>query len=178
MIDSTNPRQMANNIRALDASITPVVANPEGAATGSLNKIGIGGSIYALNSNVNYSTNEVDTGVKWTDGSTIYQKTVSLTLSSESTTEATLGVKIDKLIDLKVLSSIALGDDTVNFVGPWWGQGDIPVVRFAVRTASEVSYFRVDRTNESIADDLPITATVYYTKPAAAAVNSTRSRKK
>ena len=40
MIDSTNPRQMANNIKELEkrlnslaASITPAVANPEGDAT-------------------------------------------------------------------------------------------------------------------------------------------------
>ena len=55
MIDSTNPRQMANNIKelekrlnALAASITPVVANPEGNATVQLTKIQIGDVVYGF----------------------------------------------------------------------------------------------------------------------------------
>lgn len=55
MIDSTNPRQMANNIKelekrliALAASITPVVANPEGDATVQLTKIQIGDTVYGF----------------------------------------------------------------------------------------------------------------------------------
>ena len=62
MIDSTNPRQMADNIKelekslnalsasvtALAASITPVVANPEGDATVQLTKVQIGEVIYGF----------------------------------------------------------------------------------------------------------------------------------
>ena len=62
MIDSTNPRQMANNIEelkkslnalsasvaALTSSITPVVANPEGDATVQLTKVQIGEVIYGF----------------------------------------------------------------------------------------------------------------------------------
>lgn len=55
MIDSTNPRQMADNIReleskinALAASITPVVANPTGDATVQLTKVQIGETVYGF----------------------------------------------------------------------------------------------------------------------------------
>lgn len=55
MIDSTNPRQMADNIRELEkqlntlaASITPVVANPTGDATVQLTKLQIGDTVYGF----------------------------------------------------------------------------------------------------------------------------------
>lgn len=55
MIDSTNPRQMADNIRELEnrlntlaASITPVVANPTGDPTVQLTKVQIGDVVYGF----------------------------------------------------------------------------------------------------------------------------------
>lgn len=55
MIDSTNPRQMANNLKELEkrlnslaASITSIVANPEGDATVQLTKVQIGETVYGF----------------------------------------------------------------------------------------------------------------------------------
>ena len=58
MIDSTNPRQMADNIKELEAqilglasqvaAINPVTANPEGDATVQLTKVQIGEVIYGF----------------------------------------------------------------------------------------------------------------------------------
>ena len=51
MIDSTNPRVMADNIRQLAAARSggsTVVPNPEGAATANLNKLGIDDSILSI----------------------------------------------------------------------------------------------------------------------------------
>ncbi len=83
MIDSTNPRIMADNIRKLSEASgsggSTVVPNPEGEATGDLSSLGIDGSKYTIPvySPVDYSTSEVDTGIKWVDGSSIYRKTIS-----------------------------------------------------------------------------------------------------
>jgi hypothetical protein len=53
----------------------------------------------------NYSTNEINTGVKWIDGKDIYQKTYNtITMSSTSVTIDT--ISIDTLIDAK---GIAMG---------------------------------------------------------------------
>lgn len=50
-----------------------VTANPEGEATDSLSKLGIGSGIFSVGSTLpSYSTTEFDTGKKWIDGSTIY----------------------------------------------------------------------------------------------------------
>lgn len=83
MIDSTNPRIMADNIRKLSEASgsggSTVVPNPEGEATGNLSSLGIDGNKYTIPeySPVDYSTDEVDTGIKWVDGSSIYRKTIS-----------------------------------------------------------------------------------------------------
>ena len=116
MIDSTNPRIMADNIRELNARMTSndvegnpsgsgfntlltkmkidgkkyklpnqVVANPTGEATGEIETLEIGGSIYSVGGGgaggVNYSLEEQDTGLKWIDGRPIYQKTYEISTS-------------------------------------------------------------------------------------------------
>ena len=50
MVDSTNPRVMADNIKTLAAAGggTTVVANPEGEATDTLEKLGVGEGIYSI----------------------------------------------------------------------------------------------------------------------------------
>ena len=50
---------------------------------------------------VNYSTTEVDTGVKWIDGKPIYRRVVNIgALPDNSTKTITLGLSIDTLIKL------------------------------------------------------------------------------
>ena len=74
MIDSTNPRVMADNIRKLSdkqiAEAAEIVA--------------LQGDIEALGS---YSTTEVDTGKKWIDGSAIYRKVFVIENLPNSTTD-------------------------------------------------------------------------------------------
>lgn len=107
MVDSTNPRVMADNIKELAAresgtvveanptgattadleklgvdgtiyGIPKVEANPEGAVTAELEKLGVDDTIYSISNYtpVAYSTTEVNTGQKWIDGSDIYMITV------------------------------------------------------------------------------------------------------
>lgn len=77
MVDSTNPRIMADNIKMLAAggSGSTVEANPTGAATADLEKLGVDGTIYGIPTYTppGFSTSEVDTGRKWIDNSPIYQ---------------------------------------------------------------------------------------------------------
>lgn len=114
MIDSTNPRILANHIKKLWAKVNGIVpgtevegnpsgsgfntlltkikigshkyklpadvtANPEGEATGSLTKLGIGSGIYSVSggsSGHTYSTTEQETGDKWLNNEDIYEKTI------------------------------------------------------------------------------------------------------
>lgn len=114
MIDSTNPRILANHIRKLWAKVNGIVpgtevegnpsgsgfntlltkikigshkyklpadvtANPEGEATGSLTKLGIGSGIYSVSSGSSghtYSTTEQETNDKWLNNEVIYEKTI------------------------------------------------------------------------------------------------------
>lgn len=56
-----------------------VIANPQGAATDTLNKLQVDGTIYGVSgggsSGHNYSTTEQVVGT-WVDGSTLYEKTI------------------------------------------------------------------------------------------------------
>ena len=72
MIDSTNPRIMADNIKELAAGGggTSVTPNPEGEATGVLSSIGIDGNKYLTIQD--YSTTEQSTGEKWIDNKDIF----------------------------------------------------------------------------------------------------------
>ena len=79
MTDSWNAAVLNDAIRSGGAGGgSQVVANPEGAATNELEKLGVDGTVYAIPKGVDYSTNEVDTGIKWIDGSTIYKKVIVL----------------------------------------------------------------------------------------------------
>ncbi len=107
MVDSTNPRVMADNIKMLAAGAgggTTVEANPEGAATGELEKIGIGDDIYSVGGKIVYSKTEHEVGT-WTDGSPIYERTFELeTAVTYGTSWTKTGISatgIDKLIDVK-----------------------------------------------------------------------------
>ena len=66
---------------------TTVEANPEGAATAELSKLEVGETIYSIPKEPDYSTSEVDTGVKWIDGKEIYRKVISIASLPNATTE-------------------------------------------------------------------------------------------
>ena len=99
MIDSTNPRIMADNIRKLSEASgsggSTVVPNPEGEATGNLSSLGIDGSKYTIPvySPPEYSTTEYDTGKKYVDGRSIYGKDIEVAQDFiAGTVEITTGV--------------------------------------------------------------------------------------
>lgn len=50
-----------------------------------------------------YSTGEVNTGAKWTDGKDIYKRTITINTGTSSTNYAH-GINIDTPIDLEVIS--------------------------------------------------------------------------
>jgi len=98
MVDSTNPRVMADNIKMLAAAGGgghEVVANPEGAATGDLEKLQVGDIIYEIPvySPPEYSTTEYDTGKKYIDGRSIYGKDIEVAQDfTAGTVEISTGV--------------------------------------------------------------------------------------
>ena len=103
MIDSTNPRIMADNIRKLSEASgsggSTVVPNPEGEATGNLSSLGIDGDKYTIPvySPANYSTAEYNTGRKWIDNSDIYG--IVLTVDGDkSVTSSWTTIVTDELI--------------------------------------------------------------------------------
>lgn len=137
MIDSTNPRILANNIRKLFAMVKAIVpgtvvegnpigsgydnlltkikigsskyklpeevtANPEGEATGSITKLGVGSAIYEVGGSYTppaYSTTEFDTGKKYLDR-VVYGKFFDYTIASSggTVTVATIPQDVDILL--------------------------------------------------------------------------------
>lgn len=165
MIDSTNPRIMADNIRKLSTMTggTIVTANPEGAATGNLEKIGIGDGIYKVNSEDEYSTTEKVVG-KWLDGSPLYEKTISYT--GEITTSyvkiAELGTAVDNLIYTAFSNTTSNGENVVYQTSD----------RVYLRVEKSTGYVNVSSSAAWSSSTLFVT--LRYTKPA----SSSKSRKK
>ena len=171
MIDSTNPRIMADNIKELAAAGTgsQVVANPEGAATANLQKLGIDETVYGIPvyTPANYSTDEVDLGIKWIDGNGVYRKTFNLTdalaVSRENFTDADSVIKIPDavtFIDCFSLSSAG------NYQGPLLCERDSTTQHITLQAA---------RNGSGTINAKIITFT--YTK-AAVVANSTRKTTK
>ena len=107
MIDSTNPRVMADNIRQLSGDSGSQAADISTLQTTVETQ---GDAIEALGS---YSTTEVDTGKKWIDNSPIYRKVISIgdveaaTASNTDHGITNLGLVIDyKLIAISDSSFI------------------------------------------------------------------------
>ena len=83
-----------------------VEANPSGAATDILDKLQVGSTVYATPKQLDYSTAEQKTGVKWIDGRDIYQRTFVKTLASSPDADSSSFLiasgldTIDVLIDI------------------------------------------------------------------------------
>ena len=124
MIDSTNPRILADNIRQLVAAGSggsTVVPNPEGEVTGVLSSLGIDGSKFSIPqyTSLGYSTEEVDLGIKWIDGNEIYRKTFDLetavVVSRENFTDVDSVIKID---DADTFIDVFSVSGSKNYQGP------------------------------------------------------------
>ena len=148
MIDSTNPRSLADNIRILLKkvnSIVPgtvvegnpsgtgfntlltkikigshkyklpsdVVANPEGEATGSLSKIGIGDGIFSVESIPAYSDIKFDTGKRY-DNKIVYGIVIAGTMASASTSK-----KVSVPNSLTNVDKILHVDFSIDDSGVW-----------------------------------------------------------
>ena len=173
MIDSTNPRIMADNIRQLSAAGSggsAVVPNPEGEATGNLSSIGIDGSKYSIPvySPVDYSTDEVDTGIKWVDGSSIYRKTISFG-EVAATTSKNVDHNITNLGDVIRIYGIAYKDN--RFIALPFVDNVDTSQRYIEVSASQV----ILGTGTNSAALTKAYVTIEYTKVTA---NSTKSTKK
>lgn len=161
-IDSTNPRIIADNIRKLDDAVQTAASElPEVETTdaGKVLTVNASGKWAASDlptypvGNIDYSTTEQDTGLKWIDESEIYQKTFTFTSPSEGNLE----------IDL-IASTI------ISFVGT--------VINTSLLTYEINRYFAINYSpaNEKIYIPAstntafvsrPCILTVCYTKPAA-----------
>lgn len=111
---------------------TNVVANPSEQATDDLEKIQIGSIIYDVagssggGGGIDYSITEQDTGIKWIDGRSIYQKTYHLTNQQGGNITIDLGLgenAVDLFIDKKFILLRPDGKIAVNNCNITdWGQ--------------------------------------------------------
>lgn len=90
-----------------------VVANPSGSATSEVTKLEVGGTIYSIggSSGVDFSLTEQDTGLKWIDGSPIYQKTYEITSVFSSWTPLETNEDVDTILSC---SHLICSDSTDN----------------------------------------------------------------
>lgn len=96
-------------------SITMTTTDPgEGAAIGENEYIGVYGEPPII---MDYSTSEVNTGIKWIDGSYIYKKTVSLGTAPNKTGKTVQAniANLDKMIRLEGMAYSSTG---VFYFGP------------------------------------------------------------
>jgi len=115
---------VANAISSLS-----VEANPQGSATDTLNKLEVGGTIYSIpsGSSVDFSTSEVDTGVKWIDGKVIYRKSGFLS-GSTGTSEKVLDATLTLSYVDTVIGGFANGKNSAEnriFIGGNFASSDI-----------------------------------------------------
>lgn len=105
---------------------------------------------------VDYSTTEVDTGIKWTDGKSIYMRTftnVGLPQNSYNLT-LDLGVEADTIVKIEANDSANAGNATIIFAGV-----------YAKINKTAGSNTVLNPTNQ-LANLIGATLTVYYTKAA------------
>lgn len=181
IVDSTNPRIMADNIREIarngGGSDLPEVTSADngkvlGVVEGSWNKMD------APAGGVNYSTTEQDTGLKWIDGKTIYQKTVvkSDSITSGVDNAVLHGIdNIDEVIDYDAVMIETSGYSTKTTVPVASVTSAIDVnatyaafVNFVGKTD-----FLYTMGNVIVNQVSKIVVTIYYTK-----ITTTKSKKK
>lgn len=108
-----------------------------------------------------YSTSEVDTGVKWIDGSHIYQKTINFgSLPNTDAKSVNIGTTIKRLIKLEGVAYRS--SDGTNFLLPFVASQGGASYQYSIEIEATTSQL-VIRTG---ADRSNLTAyvTLYYTK--------------
>ena len=146
MIDSTNPRVMADNIRKLSG-----------------NQIGQAAELEALDNKIealgSYSTTEIDTGKKWVDGSSIFRKVFILeSAMSVVTGDVThTGLNIsdsDILVFAAAISSSKGYFPLFAFKNTGVLSGELDVISFR-NTNTNCSGFIIEYTKAATPDVLP-----------------------
>ena len=154
MIDSTNPRIMADNIRALsnNSGGSTVIPNPEGEASGSLTSLGIDGTKYLIPT-LEYSLTEKVVG-KWIDGKTLYQKVIDYTVNKSAS--ATLNFSdgnVKRVVDGFIINALNSICFPVNCI--WEGKSE--------EFLYDETHFYV-KTSANIGDNSTLRLIVQYTK--------------
>lgn len=90
------------------------------ASAGTLGGVKIGSGLSITSSGVlsssgghNYSSTEVDTGIKWIDGKTIYQKTITSRATTSNTSIDLSTLSIDLIIKLEAVKVADVGNNMV-----------------------------------------------------------------
>lgn len=112
--------------------------------------------------NLDYSTTEQDTGVKWIDGKTIYRKVYSGSFPSEETTSLVIDtIAIDRLLNTYLLTNPRGGAQVVNYTNAlmaFYNQSGQLYVPNVTSGYLDQQYYII----------------IYYTKPAAASLSNNR----
>lgn len=171
IVDSTNPRIMADNIRELakngggGGSVLPEVTSADngkilGVVEGSWNKMDVPSGI------VDYSTTEQDTGQKWTNGKSIYQKTFTLSsgsLATKSLLLPTSDLAVDEIIE--VYGSLFNNTESRNYALPYFRATLNESILISADTRSGLLHIELASGITSYTDLQNISVTVFYTKP-------------
>jgi hypothetical protein len=161
-IDSTNPRTMADNIRKLDDAVAAAASElPEVEASdeGKVLTVDSEGSWAAEDlppypvGNLDYSTTEQDTGVKWIDGKNIYRKVFSYTTPSTGVTSEEVGTisDLDKVLIIQNMNYTNIN----NYIDQ-----QASTYLYVSSTGSVMSYVG----SAAAFLNIPGTAIIYYTK--------------
>lgn len=152
MIDSTNPRVMADNIRNLSG------ASGSQASDISDLQTAVGAQGDAISALSSYSSNEVDTGKTWIDGRKIYRRVLTGTTPSDNTATTVIDTTDMGIVEIvSFISSVFSSDSGVFRTAPgstaWYIFGSNPGVRVYATSASY--------------QNLPLTVIIEYLKDAA-----------
>lgn len=115
--------------------------------------------------NYQYSTTERDTGNKWTDGKSIYEKIIKFNMPSAVKTQqyASIGATVDTVISISGFVLVGgtyfpvnspFGADTITFIGI------VPYSNAATSNKNTIRYF----TTDSSMTGKPCTVILQYTK--------------
>ena len=134
MIDSTNPRVMADNIRHLTAGE-------------QANTTAIGTNTSSISALQTFDTDETNTGMKWIDDKDIYRKVLTGTSETGTISITVLTLYIEQLTDVRIF--VKDNDDVLYGIGyrysntlVYWNisSGSLNIVLGSTAPATPVSY--------------------------------------
>lgn len=151
---------LANRIKAkADASDMPTITLTttypgEGSALAENNYVGVYGGDPII---MDYSTNEVNTGAKWIDGSTIYKKTIEYTITSSSGSGVEIA-SIGSIRPIKLEGFATWASEASGITIPYYGSNSDNARGYISNGKLYATWALNDANNRSFL------FTVYYTK--------------